>query len=62
MKKEYITPSIICRDLLLEGFIAESFKVSDDEIGDGNKDGFTFAPKQDNYWGGADWEQDNDKD
>ena len=59
MKKAYITPSIKCHALLLEGFVADSIKVSDDEIGDDNGDDFIFTPKQDTYWGGTDWQQDN---
>lgn len=57
MKKAYITPSIKIYSLLSEGFVADSIKVSDEEIGDG--DDFVFTPKQDTYWGGADWQQDN---
>ena len=58
MKKAYITPSIKIYSLLSEGFVADSIKVSDEEIGDGDDD-FVFTPKQDTYWGGTDWQQDN---
>ena len=61
MKKEYITPAIKCRALFSEGFIADSFKMSDEEIGNDNDNDFTFAPKKENYWGGADWEEKGDK-
>ncbi|WP_193215856.1 hypothetical protein [Pseudoprevotella muciniphila] len=56
MKKAYITPSIKIYSLLSEGFVADSIKVSDEEIGDDNGDDFVFTPKQDTYWGGTDWQ------
>ena len=61
MKKTYITPCIKCRSLLSEGLIANSFQLVDDEIGDDNESGFSYSPKKDNYWGGADWEEKGDK-